>query len=95
MGSVGGVDDRPPPNPEKLLRQFRDWLEGTELPGRTMSYLKTGFLPEVLSERSSSESLSAMTEAWQRWEDGATNPSAVLEVLRDNDLEELLAELAS
>ena len=89
------MDDRPPPNPEKLLRQFREWLEGTELPGRTMSYLKTGFLPDVLSERDASESLTAMTDAWQQWEDGAANPATVLEVLRDNDLEEMLTELAS
>ena len=88
------MDERPPPSPEKLLRQFADWREGEEMPGRTMSYLKTGFLPEILAELDpDTDGLGAMTAAWEQWESGDTDPTAVLDVLRDNGLEALLGGL--
>ena len=88
------MDDRPPPSPEKLLRQFEDWLSGEELPGRTMSYLKTGFLPELLEGEHAAEGVEAMRASWASWEAGTTDPTAVLEVLRDDGLEPLLVRLA-
>ena len=88
------MDDRPAPSPEKLLGQFRDWMADDELPGRTMSYLKTGFLPEVLEGIAERNDVPAMLDAWQTWEAGTTTPSAVLEALRSLDLESLLVELA-
>lgn len=89
------MDERPAPAPAKLLAQFTDWLEETELPGRTMSNLKTGFLPEVLAEMETSESIDAMLASWNEWEKGRVGPEAVLGVLRDRGLSELLVGLAS
>lgn len=88
------MEDRPAPSPAKLLSQFNDWVEETELPGRTLSYLKTGFLPEVLAENES-ETTTAMLEEWSHWEAGKTNPQAVLEALRDHGLADLLSELSA
>jgi len=77
-----------------LLNQFNDWLGETELPGRTMSYLKTGFLPEVLADVDD-DAASTMLESWNGWEKGDVRPDVVLEVLRDNGLAKLLGELAA
>lgn len=91
--------ERPAPSPAKLLDQFNDWVEETELPGRTMSYLKTGFLPEVLAERheqaDDEENVAAMIESWAGWEKGNTRPEVVLAVLQDNGIVDLLTELSS
>lgn len=48
-----GVDsldsmDRPPPDPQKLLSQWEEWERGETPPGRVMSNLKTGGLPDLL-----------------------------------------------
>lgn len=40
--------DRPPPDPEKLLAQWEEWERGETPPGRVMSNLKTGGLPDLL-----------------------------------------------
>lgn len=88
------MEERPAPSPAKLLNQFNDWVEETELPGRTLSYMKTGFLPEILAE-SNVDAAPAMLDAWGQWEAGKTKPQAVLEVLRDEGLADLLAELSA
>lgn len=88
------MEDRPAPSPAKLLNQFNDWVEETELPGRTLSYMKTGYLPDVLAAAESGVT-SEMLEAWSQWEAGKTDPQAVLEVLRDEGLAAVLAELAA
>ena len=88
------MDERPPPSPEKLLAQFQDWVAETELPGRTMSYLKTGFLPEVLAEHEAADGVAEMLTPWATWEAGTTDPAVVLTVLKDQGLEALLAGLA-
>ena len=64
------------------------------MPGRTMSYLKTGFLPEVLAENES-DATSAMLESWAGWEKGDTRPEIVLAALQDNGIVELLTSLSS
>jgi len=64
------------------------------MPGRTMSYLKTGYLPEVLEGAKEADGVTAMLEAWAVWEAGETNPAAVLEALRDEGLEAVLSDLA-
>lgn len=92
--SLNPMDERPPPSPEKLLNQFQDWASETELPGRTMSYLKTGFLPEVLAEQSEVEGVAEMVESWATWEAGKTDPAVVLAVLQERGIEALLAGLA-
>ncbi len=84
------MDERPAPSPEKLLSQFRDWTAGDELPGRTMSYLKTGFLDEVLNGLDPSDDIAAMLEHWSEWEAGKTNPESVLQTLKERGLETLL-----
>lgn len=88
------MDERPPPSAAKLLTQFEDWTTGNEMPGRTMSYLKTGYLPEVLAEQTSTDGVEDMLAAWQEWEAGRTNPAAVLEALRAAGLEAVLGALA-
>lgn len=85
--------ERPAPSPSKLLTQFNDWVNETEMPGRTMSYLKTGYLPGILAEQDS-EAVTTMIESWTGWEKGNTRPEIVLEVLKEQGLAELLAELA-
>lgn len=92
------TQERPAPSPSKLLGQFNDWVEETELPGRTMSYLKTGFLPEVLEGQladGEDAKITAMLESWAGWEKGNTRPEIVLAVLQDNDITGLLTELSS
>lgn len=102
------TQERPAPSPAKLLGQFNDWVEETEMPGRTMSYLKTGFLPEVLAQHvadsgaddgtdsvAAPDSVATMLDSWDGWEKGNTRPEVVLAVLKDNGLVELLTELSS
>ena len=64
-----------------------------------MSYLKTGFLPEVLAEKRDAgdegRDIAAMLESWAGWEKGDTRPDVVLDLLKDNDLVGLLTELSS
>ena len=40
--------DIPPPDPEKLLAAWMEWERGETPPGRVMSNLKTGGLPDLL-----------------------------------------------
>ena len=40
--------DRSPPDPSKLLAIWQRWEAGDALPGKTMSELKTGGMPELL-----------------------------------------------
>lgn len=91
--AVEPIQERPAPSPEKLLNQFNDWEGETELPGRTMSYLKTGFLPEVLAEQDG-DNIAAMLDSWAGWEKGDTRPEVVLAFLKDNGIVELLTDLA-
>ncbi len=46
--------DRPAPDPRKLLDQWQEWERGDTPPGRVMSNLKTGGLPELLSDLAAS-----------------------------------------
>ena len=86
--------DRPAPSPAKLLDQFNDWAAGTELPGRTMAYLKTGHLPDVLADLGSDEALS-MLESWNGWEKGTTRPEIVLEALKEHGIVEVLTAMSA
>ncbi len=89
------MDERPAPSPEKLRNQFKDWESGDELPGRTLAYLKTGFLPEVLAELEPSDALGEIQTVWEQWERGITEPEDVLDVLKAQGLGDILKELAS
>ena len=89
------MDPRPPVSPAKLLNQFNDWIEETEMPGRTMAYLKTGMLHEVLGEHADDAGVSGMLEAWALWEKGAVGPAPTLEALRDHGLVDFLISLSS
>jgi hypothetical protein len=42
------MDDRPPPDPVKLLSQWMEWEKGETPPGRVLSNLKNGGLRELL-----------------------------------------------
>jgi len=89
------MDERPAPSPSKLHNQFDDWEKGDELPGRTLAYLKTGFLPEVLADLEPSDALAEIQAAWAEWESGKAEPDAVLEVLKSQGLGDILAALGS
>jgi hypothetical protein len=41
-------EDRPPPDPEKLLSLWMEWEKGDTPPGRVMSNLKTAGMREYL-----------------------------------------------
>lgn len=88
------MDERPPISPAKLLHQYNDWVEGTEMPGRTMAYLKTGMMHEVLAG-DEGEPAAAMLAVWEQWEKGAVGPAPTLESLKENGVVELLTALAS
>ena len=48
LDSLRAMDDRPAPNPAKLLEQWMEWERGETPPGRVLSNLKTGGLREIL-----------------------------------------------
>ena len=50
------MEDRPAPDPAKLLEQWMEWERGETLPGRVMSNLKTGGLRELLEQLASPSS---------------------------------------
>jgi hypothetical protein len=57
--------ETPPPDPQKLLTAWMEWESGETPPGRVMSNLKTGGLPDLLRalvESSAVESSSTTTE---------------------------------
>ena len=44
------MEDRPPPDPAKLLEQWMEWERGETPPGRVISNLKTGGLRDLLEQ---------------------------------------------
>lgn len=44
------VENRPAPDPAKLLEQWMEWERGDTPPGRTLANLKTAGLRELLEE---------------------------------------------
>jgi hypothetical protein len=44
------MDERPPPDPAKLLTSWEAWETGERPPGKVMSELKTGGLPDLLRQ---------------------------------------------
>ena len=44
------MENRPLPDPAKLLDQWMEWERGETPPGRVMSNLKTGGLRDLLEE---------------------------------------------
>jgi len=44
------MDQKPKPNPQKLLDQWMEWERGETPPGKVISNLKTGGLPELLEQ---------------------------------------------
>lgn len=45
---MSSFEDRPPPDPEKLLAFWMEWERGDTPPGRVISNLKTAGLRELL-----------------------------------------------
>jgi hypothetical protein len=45
---MSSFEDRPPPDPEKLLTLWMEWERGDTPPGKVMSNLKHGGLREYL-----------------------------------------------
>ncbi len=89
--------DRPPFDLAKMLAHLHDWQRGDQLPGRTMSYLKTAGLPIWLAERAAEgdEQAVAMSDSWAPWEKAKAGPQPVLEALVAGGLEDLLAGTAA
>ena len=50
LSSITYMNERPKPDPKKLLTQWNEWETGETPPGRVMSNLKTGGLPELLEK---------------------------------------------
>jgi hypothetical protein len=44
------MEQRPPPDPDKLLAYWDEWERGEETPGRVMANLKTAGLPDLLRQ---------------------------------------------
>ncbi|MDP8987037.1 MAG: hypothetical protein M3N25_04990 [Actinomycetota bacterium] len=44
------MDERPPPDPSKLLATWMEWERGGETPGRIIANLKTGGMRELLEQ---------------------------------------------
>ena len=44
------MDIKPKPNPRKLLDQWMEWENGETPPGKVISNLKNGGLPDLLEE---------------------------------------------
>ena len=42
------MEDRPPPDPAKLLSLWMEWEKGDTMPGRVLANLKTAGLRELL-----------------------------------------------
>ncbi len=68
---------RPPIDPQKLLAHLDDWKRGEELPGRTLSYLKTGRLPELLDDPDN-DTAAELWAIWEPWEKGKATPADVV-----------------
>jgi hypothetical protein len=47
------MEERPPPDPSKLLAWWMEWERGESTPGRVISNLKTGGMRELLEEHAS------------------------------------------
>ena len=47
-GTITRMDERPPPDPAKLLAYWMEWEKGDTTPGTIMKNLKTGGLRELL-----------------------------------------------
>jgi hypothetical protein len=44
------MEERPPPDPEKLLEFWMEWERGDATPGRVLANLKTGGMRELLEQ---------------------------------------------
>ena len=44
------MEDRPPPDPQRLLAYWMEWEKGETPPGRVISNLKTAGLRDVLEQ---------------------------------------------
>ena len=92
--SLAAMDDRPPPEPAKLLEEWMEWERGDELPGRVMANLKKGQFAVLLDEEVDDPTVAAIVEAWKDWERGKANPADVLGRLRTAGVADLLKRLA-
>ena len=81
--------------PRSSTRSLQTGRTATNSPGRTLAYLKTGFLPEVLEGLDPTDAVANIQTAWGEWESGTTGPEAVLAELKAQGLGDLLSGLAS
>ena len=50
LGTMPGMDDRPPPDPAKLLADWMEWERGETPPGRVIGNLKTHGMRQLLEQ---------------------------------------------
>lgn len=55
------MEDRPAPDPAKLLAQWMEWERGEETPGRVIANMKTGGLRDLLETLVANSAQSART----------------------------------
>ncbi len=53
------MEDRPAPDPAKLLAQWMEWERGEETPGRVIANMKTGGLRDLLETLAADSARSA------------------------------------
>jgi hypothetical protein len=85
------MDERPPPEPAKLLEEWTEWERGDELAGRVMSNLKKGQFHVILDAHGDAE----LIEVWQRWEKGRVGPVDTLTELQAKGVGDILRQLAA
>lgn len=83
------LPEHPPADPSKLISHLDDWQKGEELPGRTLSYLKTAMLPDVF-ESVDDETATTLRSIWEPWERGKATPADVMTALDEAGLRTFL-----
>jgi hypothetical protein len=58
------VEDRPPPDPVKLLASWMEWEKGETPPGRVMSNLKLAGMKELLEAAAEQARLAVELESY-------------------------------
>ena len=83
------MPEHPPADTAKLIAHLDDWRRGEEMPGRTLSYLKTAMLPDIF-ESAGDEAAATLQSIWEPWERGKATPADVMSALDEAGLRPFL-----
>ncbi len=89
------MDERPPPQPAKLLNIWEAWRRGESLPGRTMADLKLGGLRELLEADPDESTSQVLLASWMKWEKAQVGPGEVLAEMEAAGVDQALTRLAT